>query len=44
MYPLGQNVEGTIFREYMDPRKLRQLSIVGLDFLLTAKNDFANQP
>ena len=28
MYPLGQNVEGTIFRWYMDPRKFRQLSIL----------------
>ena len=28
MYPLGQNVEGTIFRGYMDSRKFRQLSIL----------------
>ena len=28
MYPLGQNIEGTIFRGYMDPRKFRQLSIL----------------
>ena len=28
MYPLGQIVEGTIFRGHMDPRNFRQLSIL----------------